>query len=140
MTTFSNQELTFNTCLKIFEKAKMKAEEIGFNIALTIVDTGGNTKLFARMDGAPLMASDISRKKAVTAIGFCMPTGESWNNFIKDDPILNNGVSGITDFMLLGGGKPLMVNNAIVGAIGVSGGHYKQDEECCDAGMSILNF
>lgn len=138
MSTFTQQELTLSTCLQIFEQAKLKAEEIGFNIALTIVDTGGNTKLFARMDGAPLMASDISRKKAVTAIGFGMPTGEPWNNFIKDDPILNNGVSGIEDFMLLGGGKPLIVDDLIVGAIGVSGGHYSQDESCCDAGMTIL--
>ena len=138
MTTFNKSELTLQACFKMFEAAQLKANELNFKISLTIVDTGGNTKFFSRMDGAPLMASDISRKKAVTAIGFGMPTGASWNDFITGDPILDKGVSNIEDFMLLGGGLPITVENEIVGAIGVSGGHYTQDEACCSAALSIL--
>jgi len=122
----------------MFEKAVQKAEEIGFKISVCIVDSGANTKFFARMDGAPLMASDLARKKAVTAVGFGFATGSDWHNFIKDDPILNNGVQGITDFMLFGGGKPIMIDNELVGAIGISGGHYSQDEQCCEAALQFI--
>ena len=138
MNTFSKNELTLESCIKLYKLAFDKADEIGFKIALTICDTGGNTKLFCRMDNAPLIASDISRKKAVTAVGFGMGTGKDWYEFIKDDPILNGGAHDINDFMLLGGGKPIYINEELVGAIGISGGHYSQDEACCDAAINGL--
>jgi uncharacterized protein GlcG (DUF336 family) len=138
MNTITKNEISIEACLSMFSAAKMKSQEIGLNVAMTIVDLGGNIKFFARMDGAPLMAVDISRKKAVTAIGFGMPTGASWHDFIKDDPILDKGVGNIADFMLLGGGKPIVINGEIVGAIGISGGHYAQDEACCDAALASL--
>lgn len=70
------------------------------------------------MNNFALMPIDASRKKAVTAIGFGMPSGAAWQQFI------------IKDFILLGGGSPIIIGRKIIGAIGVSGGHYVQDEEC----------
>lgn len=138
MNTIHRNEINIEACLKMFEAAKILSQEISLNIAMTVVDLGGNIKFFARMDGAPLMAVDISRKKAVTAVGFGMPTGAAWNNFIKDDPILDKGVANIEDFILLGGGKPIKIDGELVGGIGISGGHYSQDEACCDAALAIL--
>jgi uncharacterized protein GlcG (DUF336 family) len=138
MNTFTVMELTAEAALNMYSAAVNRAKEIGFSIAVTIVDRGGNTKFFARMDGAPLMACDISRKKAVTAVGFGMETGKAWHDFIKDDPILNQGVTGIEDFILFGGGKPIYIDGTLVGAIGVSGGHYTQDEQCCEAAMKVI--
>jgi len=130
METIIIKHISINECSAMFERAKNEAIIQGIGIALYVVDTSGVLKYFARMDNAPLIANDVSRKKAVTAIGFGMSTGDAWQNFIKDDPILNNGVGNIEDFMLLGGGMPIVVEGELVGAIGVSGGHYKQDEAC----------
>jgi uncharacterized protein GlcG (DUF336 family) len=33
---------------------------------------------------------------------------------------------------------PIVVEGAIVGAIGVSGGHYKQDEACASAALELV--
>ena len=136
--TFSSSSINLESCQKMGDAAIAKAKEIGITIALTIVDSSGNLKYFIRMDNAPLIATDISRKKAITAVGFGMATGEAWHNFIKDDPILNNGVQNIHDFMLLGGGAPIMIENQLVGAVGVSGAHYSQDESCAKAALDIL--
>jgi uncharacterized protein GlcG (DUF336 family) len=38
----------------------------------------------------------------------------------------------------LGGGSPIIIDGVIVGAIGVSGGHYKQDEECVKNALSTV--
>jgi uncharacterized protein GlcG (DUF336 family) len=138
MKTFVKQELTLDVCTKMLELANSKAQEIGIKIACTIVDSAANIKVFSRMDGAPLMATDISRKKAVTAVGFGVATGNDWMNFIKEDPILREGVHDIKDYMLLGGGIPILINGELVGAIGVSGAHYTQDETCCHAALSLL--
>ena len=81
--TFSSSSISIQSCQKMGDAAIAKAKEIGITIALTIVDGGGNPKYFIRMDNAPLIATDISRKKAVTAVGFGMPTGEAWHNLLK---------------------------------------------------------
>lgn len=73
-----------------------------------------------------------------TAVGFGMPT-DAWHDFIKDDPPLAKGaVGGIDRLVIFGGGFPIKLGDAIVGAIGVSGGHYSQDMEVAQAGLAVL--
>ena len=109
--TFTKESITSALCLTMIENAFQKANELGMGIAITIVDESGVIKAFHRMDNAPVIASDASRKKAITAVGFGMPTGDSWYGFIKDDPILMNGADQLNDFILLGGGSPIMIND-----------------------------
>jgi uncharacterized protein GlcG (DUF336 family) len=44
------------------------------------------------------------------------------------------------NFTILGGGKPIFYNNELIGAIGVSGGHYSQDEACIDFVLNTLSL
>jgi uncharacterized protein GlcG (DUF336 family) len=136
MKTINQLSISIEECHGMFNRAKMKAIEQEIGISFCVVDSSGNLKYFGRMDNAPLISIDIARKKAVTAVGFGMATGKPWHDFVKDDPILNDGVANIKDFMLLGGGVPIVHENTIIGAIGVSGGHYKQDESCCNAALN----
>ena len=64
---------------------------------------------------------------------------DAWHEFIKDDPPLADGaVGGIDRLVVFGGGYPVVVGDATVGAIGVSGGHYSQDMEVARAGLAVL--
>lgn len=124
---------------KLIQAAEEKAKELNFSISTTIVDESGVSKAFSRMDGAALVSVGASRKKALTAVGFGMATGDDWYNFIKDDPILLHGAQHISEFMLLGGGAPIKDSDGnIMGAIGVSGGHYKMDEACVNAALAAI--
>src|SRR6185437_3202671 len=53
-----------------------KAREINTKMDIAVVDAGGNLKAFLRMDGAWLGSIDIAEKKARTARGFDMNSGE----------------------------------------------------------------
>lgn len=64
----------------------------------------------------------------MTVVGFGIPSEQAWFDLIKDDPILREGVHNFDDFILLGGESQIVIDNKIVGAIGISGDHYKQDE------------
>jgi uncharacterized protein GlcG (DUF336 family) len=139
METFIKHSLTFTAAEHIARAAMEKAGKLGIAVSVTIVDESGIVKFFARMDGAPLISVDASRKKAVTAAGFGLPTGETWFNFIKDDPIMREGVHGFHDFILMGGGLPVIKDNHVVGAIGISGGHYSQDHDCARQALDSLN-
>ena len=123
----------------LVQAAERKAAALGIAIATTIVDESGVLKIFSRMDGAPLVAIGASTKKATTAVGFGMPTGQAWYDFMRGDPILEGGVPQLDDFILLGGGSPIVWDGAMLGAIGVSGGHYKQDEACVEAALQHLH-
>lgn len=134
----STHEISLELCMAMYKKAEEKAKEIGLNIVFTVLDKSGNIKFYAKMDNTILFANKAAVKKAFTAIGFGMPTGSAWYDFIKDDPILLNGVDSLENFSLLGGGKPLIYKGEIIGGIGVSGGHYSHDEIVCNAAYSVF--
>jgi len=124
--------------MAMYQKAEEKAKEIELNIVFTVLDKSGKIKFYAKMDNTILFADKAAFKKAFTAIGFGMPTGSTWYDFIKDDPILMNGADSLENFSLLGGGKPLIYQGHIIGGIGVSGGHYSHDEIVCEAAYSVF--
>lgn len=115
-----------------------EAKKIGLNIAVSVVDPTGRLKAFVAMDDAPQVSYETSTKKALTAVGFGLPTGKTWHEFIQHDPILFHGAQHLPDFILLGGGSPILVGGKMIGAIGVSGGHYEQDEKCVKAALSVF--
>ncbi len=137
--TFIKQSISLSTAQSMLNAAMQKANEIGLAISVCIVDEGGLEKGFIRMDGAPLISVETSKKKAVLAAGFGMATGTPWHEFVQGDPILQKGVHDLPGFILLGGGVPLYWQGSLIGAIGVSGGHYKMDEICANAASEILS-
>ena len=137
--TYERTTLTLEFAQELIRIAFAKAKELDVRVSATVVDNSGLVTAYARMDGAPLVAEGASRKKALTAVGFGLKTGEQWHNFIKDDPILSAGVQYLDNFTLLGGGSTVAVDGQVVGAIGVAGGHYKQDEACVEEALRKTN-
>lgn len=138
MNTYCQRNITSAAALGIAQRAIEIAVEKRLSIAVSVCDASGREIIFLRSDNTPIIADLTAKKKAKFAIGFKMPTGDQWYQFIKDDPILLRGVEQLPDFILLGGGSPIMENNEVIGAIGVSGGHYKQDEEIVS--LAIKDF
>jgi len=62
----------------------------------------------------------------------------AWFDFIKDDPPLLYGITHTPRLTVFGGGFPIKLEGEIVGAIGLSGGHYTQDMECARAGLAAI--
>ena len=116
-----------------------EAEKTGLKISVCVLEPSGALKAFASMDDAPQISHETCIKKAKTAVGFGLPTGNTWYEFIKNDPILLQGAQQLPDFILLGGGSPILQNGRMIGAIGVSGGHYSQDEKCVSAALDEFN-
>lgn len=136
--TFPRSSITAAAATAMIDAAEAEARKRGLAIVTVIVDESGVLKTMRRMDGAPLVSIGAAHKKALTAVGFGMPTGRAWHEFIKDDPILLHGAPSLPDFTLLGGGFPITLGGATVGAIGVSGGHYSVDEACAQAALAAL--
>ena len=136
--TFEKASVSSDLAHRIVAAAEAKAADMGVPMNIAVCDESGVLKAFSRMDGAALLSVQIAQDKAYTAVGFGMPT-DGWHEFIKDDPPLAAGaVGGIDRLVIFGGGYPITVGDKVVGAIGVSGGHYTQDMEVAQAGLAIL--
>jgi uncharacterized protein GlcG (DUF336 family) len=136
--TFQKQSVSADLAGRIISAAEEKARELGVPMNIAVVDESGVLKAFSRMDGAALLSVQIAQDKAYTAVGFGLPT-HGWYDFIKDDPPLATGApSGIDRLVIFGGGYPITFGGNVVGAIGVSGGHYSQDQEVAEAGLAVV--
>jgi uncharacterized protein GlcG (DUF336 family) len=136
--TFPKASISTETAHQMIAGAEAKASEMGVPMVIAIVDDGGVLKAFSRMDGAALLSVQVAQDKAYTAVGFGMPS-HGWHDFIKDDPPLADGATtGIDRLVIFGGGYPINVDGQVVGGIGVSGGHYSQDQEVAEAGLQAI--
>ena len=135
--SFDRKSVTLEAAQQAIDAAAAKAREIGVPMAIAVVDPDGTLKAFSRMDGAALLAVRIAQQKAWTAISFGLPTQGLWE-FIKDDPPLLHSLPHQENMILFGGGSPISLDGQMIGGIGVSGGHYSQDQECADAGLAAL--
>lgn len=136
--TVNRPSISAELAKAMIEAAERKAAEMGHPFVIAIVDESGVLKALSRMDGAALLSVQIAQDKAYTAAGFGMAT-DAWHEFVKNDPPLAMGAApGIDRLIVFGGGFPVTVGDAVVGAIGVSGGHYSQDMEVAQAGLSAV--
>lgn len=127
-----------STAKRIVEASEAAAADMGLMMVIAVVDESGVLKAFARMDGAPLLSVNLAIDKAFTAASYGIPT-HAWFDFIKNDPPLLHGIPKTPRLVTFGGGYPIEIDGEVVGAIGVSGGHYTQDMEVAQAGLAILD-
>ena len=120
---------------RMVEAAVAKATALGVPENVAVLDDGGSLKAFARMDGAPILSIEIAQNKAYTAL-FGLAT-QDFFNYIQTDPSLLAGIPQLARVAAYGGGFPIKIDGAIVGAIGVSGGTVSNDVDCAQAGLAV---
>jgi uncharacterized protein GlcG (DUF336 family) len=135
--SFTKSSITLATANKLIAAAESAALNLKLMVAISIVDESGTLKAFSRMDGAPLLAVDISKDKAYTAVSYGIPT-HAWFDFIKNDPPLLHGIVQTPRLVIFGGGYPIEIAGSVIGGIGVSGGHYEQDMSVAQAALAVL--
>ena len=133
----TRQTISAAAAQRLIDGAETKAREIGVPMVIAVCDESGVLKAFRRMDGAALLSVEIAQDKAYTAISFGMATHD-WFEFIKNDPPLLHGIVKTPRLTVFGGGYPIKDGDAVIGGLGVSGGHYTQDMEVAQAGLAAL--
>jgi uncharacterized protein GlcG (DUF336 family) len=129
----SNVDLA--TAQKLVRAAVEAAEGQGVPIAVAVVDRGGHVVAAARMDGAAFLMLDVATKKATFAAAMGVPT-HMIVEMAKGDEVLALAFSGESQIAALPGGLPIAGDAGPVGGIGISGGHYSQDQAIAEAAVS----
>lgn len=136
-------DLTLGGAQLVLDAAVAKAQAMGWKMNIAVVDDGGHLISFARMDGARPASGPTAITKATTAATFRAATGPLPAGAAQPDLLLNLSLqnaaaaSGGKVTTLLGG-VPIVVNDQIIGAIGVGGGSGEQDAEVARAGIAAF--
>lgn len=136
--TIQRTALSSDAALRLIAAAVHHSASIDKAMTIAVVDDAGDLKGFVRMDGAYKGSVQIAQDKAYSAVLMMRPTG-AWPQILDSDPVLAAGLPRATDRLVtFGGGVPVVVGGVIVGAIGVSGGHYTQDTEVAEAAIAAV--
>jgi uncharacterized protein GlcG (DUF336 family) len=125
--------LTLAGAQAVLAAAVEKAAEIGVPENIAVVDAGGHLLAFARMDGARAGSISIATTKAVSAALRKRATGDEGGG----DPVTQVKLALAAETLTgIGGGFPIVSDDTVVGAIGVSSGTVDEDIVVARAGLA----
>jgi glc operon protein GlcG len=128
--------ITLKGAQKIMAAAEAEALKNNWTVAIAIVDASANLLMFQKLDETQPGGIAIAIAKAKTAANFKRPT-----KALED--ALANGRTGFLAFeglLPMQGGVPVIAENKVIGAVGVSGGTSAQDEQVAMAGIAALGL
>jgi uncharacterized protein GlcG (DUF336 family) len=144
MRTASAQALTnpygpsinLETAKRAAAAAVAEVRKNNWAMAVAITDTAGELVYFEKIDGTQAASINIAVEKARSAARFKRPTK------VFQDALASGGVElrylGLPGVLPAEGGIPIVMNGAIIGAIGVSGGTGAQDAQCATLGAAAI--
>lgn len=131
--------LTLAEAEQILAAAKVKMNELGVKLSVSVVDPRGDLLAMFRADGAPWRSPVISHGKALSAACWGLSSAELSER--AHQPVMQG-------FMALQGGHfipgqgalPVYKDGEILGAVGGSGGSSQEDEDAARAGIEALGL
>ncbi len=126
--------LTTAMAKQLAAAAEAEAQKNNLAMVIALLDDGGNLLYFVRMDGAQLGSIDVAIEKARTALYFKRST-KSYQDRVANGELFLLKVPNITP---VEGGLPVIINNHVVGSIGISGGTPQQDGIVAQAAVNAL--
>ena len=138
--TAEKKTLTLQGAEQVIAAAKNEATKLHApGGVIAVVDDGGNLMALARLDGTFSAGANISIGKAKTAVMFKKPT-RFFEELINSNGKGRTVMTALENFTPLIGGIPIIVDNQIVGGVGVSGAATAdQDEQLAIAGSKAFD-
>lgn len=130
------EPITLAGAKKIVAAAQAEAAKNSWNMAIAIVDSGGNLVLLEKMDNTQLGSIEICQQKALTSVKFKRASKAFEETVEKGGMGLK--VLGMTNVIPVEGGEIIVKDGKILGAIGVSGALSAQDTQVAKAGLAAF--
>jgi len=106
------------------KRAQLAASEKKLDVAIVVVNREGRVILAHRMDKSSFVNLALAEKKAVTAAATGVPT----SLLEKAVDAGKASLLSVPEIAMVGGAVPVLRGDAVVGAVGVSGGSPEDDE------------
>ncbi|MCI0417359.1 heme-binding protein [bacterium] len=126
--------LTLSVAKKVAAAAEVEAMKRGSTVVIVVVDDGGYPLILLRLDNTQVASVDVGIGKARTAAIFRRPS-KVFEDQVRNGRVAALALPGATP---LQGGIPLLYEDKVIGAIGVSGNTPQEDEDIAIAGASVM--
>lgn len=132
--SFFNTSSSINTELagKLIAAGEAKLQEMGIASNIAVVDSKGFLVAFLRMDGAPLPSIEHAINKGYTSALFSAATASLGKDAQPGGSLYGLNITLNQRVIVFAGGEPLIHNEQVVGAVGISGGTAEQDQQVAD--------
>lgn len=128
------KRLSLDTALKAAQAAIEACRKAGVQVAVSVVDRGGDAQVVLRDVLAADLTLKVSHGKAYAAMSFVTPTSQLGSRF--STPFAPPSVGGV---VVAAGGLPIQAGGELVGGIGVAGAPSGEtDERCARAGVEAI--
>lgn len=125
--------ITLEGAKKMMTAAEAEARKNNWNVAVAILDGGGHLLMFQKLDGTQPGSVKVAIGKAATALNFKRPT-KMIEELATSRPVFL-ALDGITPIQ---GGLPVIIDDQLIGAVGVSGVKSAEDEQVAQAAINAL--
>jgi len=140
---FSTLSITPDVAVKAAQAALKSCRDGGYQVAVAVVDRGGNIQTMIRDQLAGPHTPDTAFRKAWTAVSFRTNTGDLATS--QKQGTIPQQTSHITNALMVGGGVMFEAHGRVIGAIGVSGAPPGEsdansiDGACAKAGIAAIS-
>ena len=130
---YDKKILSLDDCKRVAAAAEAEAAANGWNVVIAIVDDGGHL-MYLQREKVQLGSVDVAITKAKVALMFRRPTA-FWEETVASG---RYGYLAMPGMLPIEGGVPLVFEDEIVGAIGISGVKSHEDGQIATAGAAAL--
>ena len=128
--------INLETAKRVAAAALAEVRKNNWAMAVAITDTTGELVYFEKMDHTQLGSVTVAQAKARSSARFKRATKAFQDGLTATPDGLR--ILGIEGAVPVEGGAPIVIDDKVVGAIGVSGGTSPQDGQCAAAGLAAL--
>ena len=129
------KRLSIDDARTLIEGAREKSGEINIPMCIAVADESGNLIMFERMDGGKISSISIAIDKAFTGAAARRGTHVYNKLCVPGEPTFGIHVTNGGRFSVIGGGLPVLVDDEIVGGIGISSGTAEEDLVVAEAAI-----
>src|SRR6202451_2737879 len=126
--------LTHEASQKMIAAGVAKANALGCNVSLAVVDQSCRLIAFLTIDGARHFSIITTQRKAITAASQRQPTG-----YAPEADALSMAAR-MGDFTNVKGGFPITVGDEVIGAVAAGGAKIEQDVMVAPAALAALGL
>lgn len=137
-TEFSKGYITLSAAKKLCKKVEDEAARIGVKAVVAVSNPGARPVIVECMDDSYIASYDIAVNKAYTSAALKMSTSTLKELSQPQKELYGIQFTNQNQIVIFGGGVPLVKDNQIIGALGVSGGSEEQDTYLADYGKKIF--
>lgn len=126
-----NYQIEYHDAKLLIDAAIEEANKHQWAVTIAVCDLTGCLIALSRLNNAPAMSAKIAEQKAFTSV----ISGKSSGSY---ESMINDGRFAALSMPItpLQGGVPIIVEESLIGAIGVSGVKPDQDEQIAQAALT----